>query len=65
MAADPFWSLQVYPTGKMSQCMERLGSGDTLKFKGPRGRFKYQPNMKKAIGKLHSGHSSMFRCPKC
>ena len=24
--------------------------GDTLRFKGPRGRFKYQPKMKKAIG---------------
>ena len=42
--------LQVYPEGKMSQCMERLAIGDTLKFKGPRGKFKYQPNMKKAIG---------------
>ena len=33
--------LQVYPQGKMSQCMERLAIGDTLKFKGPRGKFKY------------------------
>ena len=44
-------NLQVYPEGKMSQCMERLAIGDTLKFKGPRGKFKYQPNMKRAIGK--------------
>ena len=43
-------TLQVYPEGKMSQCMERLAIGDTLKFKGPRGKFKYQPNMKRAIG---------------
>ena len=42
--------LQVYPQGKMSQCMERLSIGDTLRFKGPRGKFKYHPNMKRAIG---------------
>lgn len=46
--------MQVYPQGKMSQCMERLAVGDTLRFKGPRGRFKYQPMMKKAIGEPSS-----------
>jgi len=52
--------LQVYPQGKMSQCMERLNIGDTLRFKGPRGKFKYQPNMKKAIGELSMSASVSF-----
>jgi hypothetical protein len=34
----------------MSQCLERLSLGDSLAFKGPRGRLAYKPNMKKAIG---------------
>ena len=58
-------TLQVYPQGKMSQCMERLNIGDTLRFKGPRGKFKYQPNMKKAIGELPMSASVTFDVTLC
>lgn len=55
-------NLQVYPQGKMSQCMERLSIGDTLRFKGPRGKFRYQPNMKRAIGEPSKGISPTEYC---
>ena len=58
-------TMQVYPQGKMSQCMERLNMGDTLRFKGPRGKFKYSPNMKKAIGKPSMSASVSFAATIC
>lgn len=42
--------VKIYPGGKMGAALERLRIGDTLLIKGPRGRFKYTPNMKRAIG---------------
>lgn len=56
------WCVQLYPEGKMSQCLDRLSVGDALQFKGPRGRFNYQPNMKRALGEGHppSSASSTF-----
>ena len=38
----------------MSQCLERMAVGDQLAFKGPRGRLKYTPNMKRALGASRS-----------
>jgi NAD(P)H-flavin reductase len=34
----------------MTQLMDALKLGDTLAFKGPKGRFRYSRNMKKHIG---------------
>lgn len=34
----------------MSQYLDKLAIGDSIDFKGPRGRFEYSPNMKRAIG---------------
>eukprot|EP00877_Chromochloris_zofingiensis_P000050 jgi/Chrzof1/10045/Cz04g25060.t1 len=42
--------IKVYPTGKMSQILDKLTVGDTMLMKGPRGRFQYQRNMKRAFG---------------
>lgn len=43
-------SLQVYPEGRMSTHLDKLKIGETMLFKGPKGRFTYTPNMKRAIG---------------
>ena len=43
---------QVYPEGRMSQHLDHLKIGDNLEFKGPKGRFVYSANMKKAIGAI-------------
>ena len=42
--------MQIYPDGKMSQCLDKLEVGKTLAFKGPRGKFQYRPRMHKAMG---------------
>ena len=42
--------IQVYPEGRMSQYLDRMEIGDEMEFKGPKGRFEYTPNMKRAIG---------------
>eukprot|EP00882_Tetradesmus_deserticola_P016459 GHRQ01017583.1.p1 GENE.GHRQ01017583.1~~GHRQ01017583.1.p1 ORF type:complete len:249 (+),score=84.23 GHRQ01017583.1:339-1085(+) len=47
--------IKVYPSGKMTQIMDRLVVGDTMLMKGPRGRFQYSRNMKKAIGMIAGG----------
>lgn len=39
----------------MSQAMDALSIGDTLLFKGPKGKFEYTPGSKKAIGMLAGG----------
>lgn len=41
---------QVYSEGRMSRRMDALALGDTMWFKGPKGRFNYTPNMKQHIG---------------
>jgi cytochrome-b5 reductase len=45
-----YMSLQVYEQGRMSKHLDQLQIGDKLLFKGPRGRFKYQQNAKRALG---------------
>ncbi|KAK9805636.1 hypothetical protein WJX72_009442 [[Myrmecia] bisecta] len=47
--------IKIYPDGRMSQHLDGMEVGDKLWFKGPRGRFQYQPNMKRAIGMLAGG----------
>jgi hypothetical protein len=44
--------IKVYDQGKMTQVMDKMAVGDTMLMKGPRGRFQYTRNMKKAIGEL-------------
>lgn len=47
--------IKVYPTGAMSQYLEKLKVGDRLPFKGPKGRFQYTPNMVRAFGMVAGG----------
>lgn len=47
--------IKVYPQGKMSQAMEALNIGDSLLFKGPKGRYQHTPRAKRAIGMLAGG----------
>lgn len=47
--------VKVYPDGKMSQIFDKLTIGKTLQFRGPMGRFKYQPNMKEFFGMVAGG----------
>ncbi|KAK9802658.1 hypothetical protein WJX73_001360 [Symbiochloris irregularis] len=47
--------IKVYPEGRMSQHLKQLKIGDKLEFKGPKGRFVYSANMKRAIGMLAGG----------
>jgi len=47
--------VKVYPQGKMSQYLDHLKIGDTIEVKGPKGKFKYEPNMKRAFGMLAGG----------
>ncbi len=42
--------IKIYPTGKMSQILDAMKAGDHMLMKGPRGRFTYTRNMKRAIG---------------
>lgn len=57
--------IKVYPKGEMSQHIDKLDVGDRISAKGPRGKFTYRRNMKKALGMFwcgqhHSEHES--RC---
>jgi NAD(P)H-flavin reductase len=42
--------IKLYPSGKMSQYLAKMQAGDELEMKGPRGRFKYEANMRRDIG---------------
>jgi cytochrome-b5 reductase len=42
--------IKLYAAGKMSQYLAKMQVGDALEMKGPRGRFKYEANMKREIG---------------
>jgi hypothetical protein len=46
--------IKVYPSGKMTQHMDKMKVGDTMLMKGPRGRFQYTRNMKRAIGETQA-----------
>ena len=47
--------VKTYPTGVMSQRFAQLKTGDTLDFKGPMPKLKYEANMKKKIGMIAGG----------
>jgi hypothetical protein len=42
--------IKLYEQGKMSQVLSKMGVGDAMLMKGPRGRFSYKRNMKRAFG---------------
>ena len=52
--------MQVYPEGKMSQHMDSMVLGQYLEFKGPKGRFTYQRNSKRAIGEALIGPAKIL-----
>lgn len=47
--------IKVYPEGKMTQAMDALVPGDTMDFKGPKGRFEYSEMVKSKIGMIAGG----------
>ena len=42
--------IKVYAEGKMSQHVDQLSINDSVLMKGPKGKFKYTPNMKDSLG---------------
>uniref|UniRef100_A0A0D6R8L9 NADH-cytochrome b5 reductase n=1 Tax=Araucaria cunninghamii TaxID=56994 RepID=A0A0D6R8L9_ARACU len=55
--------IKMYPLGRMSHHFRELKEGEYLAVKGPKGRFRYQPNQVKAFGMLAggSGITPMFQ----
>ncbi|KAH7541892.1 hypothetical protein FEM48_Zijuj02G0015500 [Ziziphus jujuba var. spinosa] len=47
--------IKMYPQGRMSHYFRELREGDYMAVKGPKGRFKYQPNQVRAFGMLAGG----------
>ncbi|XP_070664069.1 NADH--cytochrome b5 reductase 1-like isoform X1 [Malus domestica] len=47
--------IKMYPQGRMSHHFQMMREGDYLAVKGPKGRFKYQPNQVRAFGMLAGG----------
>ena len=47
--------IKSYDKGNMSKAVTQLKPGQTLDFKGPMSKLKYEPNMKKKIGMLAGG----------
>lgn len=47
--------IKVYPTGELTPVLNGLKIGQTVLMKGPKGKFSYAPNMKRAIGMLAGG----------
>jgi cytochrome-b5 reductase len=47
--------IKVYPTGKMTQYLDKLHIGDSIQVCGPLGRFVYKPNMYRSIGMIAGG----------
>lgn len=47
--------VKMYPQGRMSHHFSEMREGDYLAVKGPKGRFKYQPNQVKAFGMVAGG----------
>ncbi|KAL6066413.1 NADH-cytochrome b5 reductase 1 [Balamuthia mandrillaris] len=47
--------IKVYPKGQMSSYFDRMEVGDVIDVKGPKGKFIYRPNMKRAFGMLAGG----------
>ncbi|KAF3454112.1 hypothetical protein FNV43_RR04559 [Rhamnella rubrinervis] len=47
--------IKMYPQGRMSHHFREMRVGDYMAVKGPKGRFKYQPNQVRAFGMLAGG----------
>ncbi|KNE58566.1 hypothetical protein AMAG_04130 [Allomyces macrogynus ATCC 38327] len=47
--------IKSYPTGNISKLVAELKIGETISVKGPKGQFKYTPNMVRAIGMIAGG----------
>ncbi|KAJ3364697.1 NADH-cytochrome b5 reductase [Allomyces javanicus] len=47
--------IKSYPTGNISKLVAELEIGETISVKGPKGQFKYTPNMVRAIGMIAGG----------
>ncbi|KAJ3093270.1 NADH-cytochrome b5 reductase [Physocladia obscura] len=47
--------IKAYPTGNLSRYFAGLKIGDKVKIKGPKGNFKYAPNLVKTIGMIAGG----------
>jgi len=47
--------VKIYPKGKMSQYLDQLKIGDTLRVSGPKGRFIYEKNKFAKIGMIAGG----------
>ncbi|KAJ2003961.1 NADH-cytochrome b5 reductase [Coemansia thaxteri] len=47
--------VKTYPTGVISSYLDKMSIGDTINVRGPRGAFKYAPNMARAIGMIAGG----------
>lgn len=57
--------IKVYPEGKMSQHLDKMEVGQTMLFKGPKGRYTYETGSLDAIGNpvetwldIFSGHAA-------
>jgi cytochrome-b5 reductase len=54
--------IKVYPQGKMSQHVDQLKISESIVMRGPKGTFKYTPNMKRAFGvSSHAQNSNSSR----
>jgi len=47
--------VKIYPKGKMSQHLDHLKIGETIKVSGPKGRFLYEKNKFSKIGMIAGG----------
>ncbi|KAJ4834853.1 NADH-cytochrome b5 reductase [Turnera subulata] len=47
--------IKMYPQGRMSHHFREMQEGEYLSVKGPKGRFKYQPNQVRAFGMIAGG----------
>lgn len=47
--------IKVYPDGKLSSYIDRLKLGETIKVKGPKGFYKYEPNSVKNLAMVAGG----------
>lgn len=47
--------IKVYPNGKLSTYIDNLKLGETIRVKGPRGQYHYEPNMLKHICMVAGG----------
>ncbi|CAI7881780.1 unnamed protein product [Closterium sp. NIES-54] len=47
--------IKIYPNGAMSQYLNKMEVGNFVAMRGPKGKFKYRPNMCRAIGMIAGG----------